>query len=198
VFYHVTGFQDRSITTLPSLRKSGARGRILTDSLSFRKTPRCNLRHASLKKWCSRQDSHLHKFRLEGGRLMYSSHGSVVTAMDAADIVSALVEDHENPKDFVDQNEVFVPSNRPTHRYNFNIGEGDYRCGIAFDIDAGSRREAVALANQLLRKFFWTAPSRMGAFDLDSGSENNMRVYVDDDIEATEQDIVDEYPLENT
>jgi hypothetical protein len=129
---------------------------------------------------------------------MYSSHGSVVTAMDAADIVSALVEDNENPKEFVDQNDVFVPSSRPTHRYSFNIGEGDYRCGIAFDIDAGSRREAVALANQLLRKFFWTAPSRMGAFDLDSGSENNMRVYVDDDIEATEQDIVDEYPLENT
>lgn len=118
--------------------------------------------------------------------------------MDAADIVRQLVEDDENPKDFVNQNDIFVPSTRPTHRYHFNIGEGDYRCGIAFDIDAGSRQEAVHFANALIQKFFWGAEARQGSFDLDAGSANNLRVYVDDDIEATEQDIVDEYTLENT
>jgi hypothetical protein len=117
--------------------------------------------------------------------------------MNAATVVTNLIEDGENPKDFVDQSEIYVPTGRPTHRYHFNIGEGTYRCGIAFDIDAGSRREAVAYANQLLQKFFWTAPGRSGSFDLSEGSPNNIRVYVDDEIAATEMDIVDEYELES-
>lgn len=118
--------------------------------------------------------------------------------MSAEELVHELVEDHENPKDFIDKNEIFVKTNKPTHRYLFNIGEGDYRCGIAFEIDAGSRREATHYANELLRKFFWGKEARGGSFDLSPGSENNLRVYVDDDIEATEHDIVDEYPLEMT
>lgn len=118
--------------------------------------------------------------------------------MNADEIVENLIENDETPKDFIGQREMFVPSNKPTHRYHFNIGESTYRCGIAFDIDAGSRAEAVHFANALIRKFFWGEGARQGSFDLDAGSPNNLRVYVDDDIEATDQDIVDEYPLENT
>jgi hypothetical protein len=114
--------------------------------------------------------------------------------MNASKIVQNLIEDGENPNDFLSRNaDVHVPTNTPSHRYLFNIGEGDFRCGIAFDIDAGSRSEAVAKANQLVRNFFYQAPGRSGSFDLDAGSETNFRVYVDDDIVVTEQDIVDEY-----
>jgi len=84
-------------------------------------------------------------------------------------------------------------------RYHFNIGEGNYRCGIAFDICAGSSAEAVALANQFLHACFY-AENRGGSIDLRAeGKElagaSNLRVYVDDDMLATDRDIVTEDPV---
>jgi hypothetical protein len=116
--------------------------------------------------------------------------------VNATKIVQDLLEAGENPRDFLTRNaDVHVPTENPTHRFHFNIGEGSYRCGIAFEIDAGSRREAVVYANQLLRKFFYERPGNSGSLDINGGPLNNFRVYVDDDLVVTEQDIVDEYAI---
>jgi hypothetical protein len=59
----------------------------------------------------------------------------------------------------------------------------------------------VVLANQFLQSFFYRDPGRGGSLDLlPAGGEiagaESLRVYVDDDLIVTLDDIVTEYPLE--
>lgn len=122
--------------------------------------------------------------------------------MHATAVVETLIEAAESPKDFLDRHDdLYVPGDQPTSRYHFNIGEGTYRCGIAFDILASSRREAVALANEFLQTFFYRAPGHSGALelagDLPETESKNFRVYVDDEIMAAEADIAGEHEVAN-
>ncbi len=117
--------------------------------------------------------------------------------MNAKRIVTKLIEADENPNDFLDRHQdIHVQSETPAFVYHFNIGEGSYRCGISFDINAGSRREAVILANRYIRHFF-----RGGYIDLPAedkeylGSPKGLNVYIDDDFMVTDQDIISETPL---
>lgn len=119
--------------------------------------------------------------------------------MNAKSIVVRLIEAEENPNDFLDRHQdVHVPSDEPAFVYHFNLGEGNYRCGISFNINAGSRREAVILANRYIHHLF-----RLGYVELPDaqehlGSMGGISVYVDDDFEVTDADIVSEAPLSDS
>jgi hypothetical protein len=122
--------------------------------------------------------------------------------MSAKFVVESLIEESESPSSLPDH-WAKTPGQEPTCRYHFNIGEGDYRSGIAFDILACSRNEAVVLANQFLQSFFYRDPGRGGSLDLlPAGGEiagaESLRVYVDDDLIVTLDDIVTEDLLEGT
>lgn len=113
--------------------------------------------------------------------------------MNASAIVKSLIETGDDPRDFLDRNnDLYAAAGEgPSHEYHFNIGEGSFRCGMSFDITAESRHEAVVLANRFLRNYF-----RLGSVDLPTpeslGNVREFNVYIDDDFEVTEQDIVTE------
>lgn len=126
--------------------------------------------------------------------------------MDAKDIVRRLIENDEDPKDFIGRNPDIYPKGEATHRYGFNLGEGNYSVGIAFGINASSKQEAVHRANGFIRQFFFG--KSLGSHDLPITelevegvghvAVEDFRVYIDDDFEVTEEMIVTVDPLEPT
>lgn len=113
--------------------------------------------------------------------------------MDANDIVRRLIEADEAPDEFLDRNQDIYPKGEPTHRFGFNLGEGNYSIGIAFGINASSRQEAVHKANTYIRGFFFNGGS--GSHDLPEFPQDGIvvedfRVYIDDDFQVTEEHIV--------
>lgn len=121
--------------------------------------------------------------------------------MDAKNIVRRLIENDEDPKDFIDRNDDIYPvSERPTHEYRINIGDGGYRAGFIFTVSATTRREAIHLANKFVQAMLQHSD---GGIDLEvpgnlegAGARvSKLRVYLDDDCVVTDEDIVDESPL---
>lgn len=117
----------------------------------------------------------------------------------ANEIVRRLIENDEDPKDFIGRNPDIYPKGDATHRYGFNLGEGNYSVGVAFGINASSVQEAVHKANGFVRQFFFTS-GRMGSYSLPASAVelegvgrvniDEFRVYIDDDFEVTEDMIV--------
>jgi hypothetical protein len=121
--------------------------------------------------------------------------------MNAKTIVLRLIEANEPSSQFLDSKNSRTAQSSRKCRYHFNIGEGNYRCGLAFDIRASSRREAVVLANQFLQAYFYGGDHR-GFLDLPTdgnkiAAAENLRVYVDDEILVTQRDIVTEDPVDD-
>ena len=123
--------------------------------------------------------------------------------MNAKLIVRSMLEADEQPEDFIQRQGGETDGERvmlePKFGYDFNIGEGNYRCGIAFTVKANSEEEALYVANRYL--------STIRGSHEDIGTAGNpaaivnridrQRAYVDDDCVATAEDIVDRYPLEH-
>lgn len=132
---------------------------------------------------------------LENSRSVQLSYrSSIYCRMDAKRIVRRMLEDGEAPDEFLGRNPDIYPKGEATHRFGFNLGEGNYSVGIAFKVNASSRQEAVHKANTFIQGYFFNQ-HRMGSIDLpdypqDGVTVEDFRVYVDDDIAVTEEDIV--------
>ena len=74
--------------------------------------------------------------------------------MNAKLIVRSMLEADEQPEDFIQRQGGETDGERvmlePKFGYDFNIGEGNYRCGIAFTVKANSEEEALYVANRYL------------------------------------------------
>lgn len=122
--------------------------------------------------------------------------------MNAKLIVRSMLEADEQPEDFIQRQGGESDGERvmlePTHAFDFNIGEGNYRCGIAFTVKATSREEAIYIANRYLdsvRSSYEEMPIS-GCKSAIVNRIQKLRVYVDDDCVATGEDIVDTYPVQ--
>lgn len=123
--------------------------------------------------------------------------------MNAKLIVRSMLEADEQPEDFIQRQGGETDGERvmlePKFGYDFNIGEGNYRCGIAFTVKANSEEEALYVANRYLdsvRSSYEEMPISGCPAAIVNRIEK-LRVYVDDDCVATAEDIVDRYPLEH-
>ena len=74
--------------------------------------------------------------------------------MNAKLIVRSMLEADEQPEDFIQRQGGETDGERvmlePKFGYDFNIGEGNYRCGIAFTVKANSEEEALYV------RHFWS------------------------------------------